>query len=111
MPTSGYVAPALYSVGMNERTNRNQAIDALTRLAEGNCEARWRGLAFRRLGCLYGTQDKAKAKECYSRAIEIFQNSLVEQVADVRSDWREMLQARIALIQSDMQSLDGGEGH
>ena len=107
MPLSGYVAPALYSIGMHSLSNRAAAIEALTTLAEGGYDRSWRGLALWRLGGLFAEEDKAKATDCYTRAIQIFETLLSESGFDPVGDRREMISTRIGLIRSEMYRLTG----
>lgn len=105
-PLSGYVAPALYGIGLKSDVDRAAAIEALTKLAEGEYDLEWRGLALRRLASLYRKSDKVAAREFYSRSIEVLRQYMNERQIDVREDWRDMQEARIRVIEHEMQALD-----
>lgn len=105
MPASGYVGPALYSAGAYSQNDLPTAIRLLTRLAEGGYDLRWRGLAYRHLGGLYKSIDSAKAVDCYQQSIGILKQCLVEQKADIREDWRELLQIDIDQMELEVAML------
>lgn len=104
-PTSGYAAPTLYCVGTQTAGEGEAAVDALIKLAEGNYDIRWRGLAMWRLGEHFARTDRDKAQGYFVRAIEAFEQALSEQVSDQDPNWRKMLQTRIDIIASEIQRL------
>lgn len=108
-PNSGFTAPALYLAGTYAGSNRPVAIEALSALAEGPYDRRWKGLAALRLGSLYSKDDVEKARDYYTQAIGVFRESLERDVAD-HGNWRIMLESRISVAESMLTALNDAKG-
>lgn len=109
-PASGYVPPALYTIGMHYSVSKGMAVNALTTLAEGPYNETWRGLALWRLGTLLQQIDKVRARNCYTQAVQIFESRLARGIADPNPTWANMLEARINNIRRALERLDAGGG-
>jgi len=109
-PMSGYVPPALYTIGTCCPRSWSMAVDALTTLAQGPYSETWRGLALCRLGGLLRQTNRARARACYTEALEIFESRLARGIADPISTWASMLEARVEGIKRALKRLDAEEG-
>lgn len=106
-PLSGYAPTALYMIGhYSALTDRATAVSALTKLAEGDYPLRWRASANARLGHVFTTTDKARARVYLSTSAQLYRQYLSEGIADMGVNWRDMINARIDSLNLQIEKID-----